>query len=560
MDGREEFRHAVTVTGNATRTEKSSLSRGQCLWALLAIVVLIALPIRIYLAARAAMISRDGAVFIWYAQDLADHPITEMQEQAQHPLYPAMVLAGHGAVRGLRAMGVATDALADSVRSWSLAAVAVTLIGGLAVVIATYVLASSVFDRRIGLIAAGLAATAAEFCQLSADALTDMPHLAIYLFAMAAAIRGIRDRRMYWLLVAGALSGAAFLIRPEGAEVAVAAVVVLALPAKGQTWRQRLIGVAVLGLGAGLVASPYMLATGKLVKKKSVPRLLGGDDSAEKAPVPFATPFHHSDASAPLRSRLGSGYTFASSYGSTQGIVDLARAVALIAEKWLRALRVTFMLPAIVWLILRRKPPGEPTGQRLIAAAGLLHLLILVALIIRFDYWKLFSLRHVMVLAGLTLPFAAAGAAAILDAVKLQRRMVVAIVLAVAMIGPTLPWLLEKRHLEDAHLRRTGEWIRAHDERKSRILTTRHRVAFYAGGIHVRSPLEVNAGWILDVARNEKPGWLVFDQRRMLRESEGFFDDLEAAAGGTLELVHVAPPPDREGERRVIVYRYRPSP
>ena len=96
----------------------------------------------------------------------------------------------------------------------------------------------------------------------------------------------------------------------------------------------------------------------------------------------------------------------------------------------------------------------------MIAAVGLLHLIILVALIIRFDYWDLFSLRHVMVLAGLTLPFSAAGVVIILDAAKEQWRRGIALLLAVAMIAPTLPWLLETRHADRAYLRQAAKWIR----------------------------------------------------------------------------------------------------
>ena len=139
------------------------------------------------------MISRDGVTFIWYAQRLANGPIAQMRVQDQHPLYPVSVYAAHRVIDAVQ--NVFPDWLADPVVSWPAAAMAVTLAGGLLVVVAVSCLAAALFDRRVAILAALLAALTAEFCQLSADALSDMPHLALYLFALAAGIRGIGRAR-----------------------------------------------------------------------------------------------------------------------------------------------------------------------------------------------------------------------------------------------------------------------------------------------------------------------------------------------------------------------------
>ena len=529
--------------------------RRKRLAALLAIVVLIGLPIRVYLAARAAMISRDAAVFIWYAQGLANDPVAEMREQAQHPLYPAMVLAAHGVIDVFSA--AVPGLFSDPVVSWQLSALAVTFAGGLVVIVAVYVLAAILFDRRVALIAAALAAAAAEFCQLSADGLTDMPHLSLYLLGLAAGIRGIDTRRQRWLFVAGLLSGLAYLIRPEGAEVAVATVGA-ALLARRWRARDRIVGVIAVCLAAAVVASPYMLVTGKLVQKKAIGRFLRSA-KAPGTPVralegELATSDMVSDARpcaiAPYRA------------GVEGGIVDLARAGGRILENWARSLRVTFLLPAVLWLIRRRDLPAAPNGWRLVAAAAALHLWILIALIIRWDYWALFSLRHVMILAALTLPFSAAGVSVLLGAVTGRWRWGVAAILTVVMVAPTLPWLLETRHTDEAHLRRAGEWIRAHSDGPARVLTTRHRVAFYANGLHLRSPLEANVEVILAEVRARRPDYVVFDERRMLRASASFFDDLQRAIrpGESLKQVHLEAAHGTRGCERAIVYRYAGPP
>lgn len=253
LDERRGLSHAVGVKTAAEDNQiVDSCRRYRQTVIFLTLVVLAALGVRLLVAGRAEMISRDGAKFIWYAQGLNHDPLGEMRLQDQHPLYPALVLGTHKVLDSIRAIfGVVP---VDPVQSWSLAAVIVTLVGGAAVVIAVYLLANALFDARVALIAALLAAVAAEFCQLSADALSDMPHLSVYLWAMAAGIHGLRDRKRVWLFIAGVLSGIAFLFRPEGAEVAIVITVGIALLARGWSLRDRAIGVVVVCLGATIIA------------------------------------------------------------------------------------------------------------------------------------------------------------------------------------------------------------------------------------------------------------------------------------------------------------------
>ena len=139
---------------------------------LVAVVVLLALPIRLYLALDAEMISRDGVGFIRYAQGLVDDPLSELRSQDQHPLYPVMVLVAHGFLEGLdRIIPVLPS---GAVLSWQSSAMLVTLLGGLFVVVSVYVLTRLLFDHKVALLSAVLTSLAAEFCQYSADALTDM--------------------------------------------------------------------------------------------------------------------------------------------------------------------------------------------------------------------------------------------------------------------------------------------------------------------------------------------------------------------------------------------------
>jgi len=628
----------VTQDNRVPSCSKPQRRRVACL----AVIVLIAMGVRVFLALQAEMISRDGAKFIWYAQGLGCDPLAEMRTQDQHPLYPTLILASHKVLEGMRFVcGAVPD---HPIRSWALAGVIVSLAGSAVLIIAVYLLAQTLFDTRVGIIAAMLAATAAEFCQLSADVLSDMPHLAVYLLAMTAGIRGLRDQKRVWLFAAGALSGMAFLIRPEGAEVAMVLAVGVVFLTRGWPMRNRAIGVIVVCLGAAIVASPYMAMTGKLVPKKSIKQMLWGDEAEqassdtgvlnvpegrhENSPaiyrwecryiterkVPSGTTELYGNHRSVVPTGLSSGWSISKPSDESLGycrtvptgqekrlmLASVADRVPLllksndhlhcsraaaqasahrscpyiqalktptwlfafgrVAAYWVRSLRVTFLLPIVVWLIRRRRPAVEKIGAQLVMAALSLHVMIAIALIVRFDYWTWFSLRHVMILAGLTLPFSAAGIAAILEMVPCRRHRIIAIVLVMALVGPTVPWMLETRHNDQLHIRKAGQWICEHGERAGQlaIMTNRHRAAFYANGTWIGCPSEDEVDQILTEARYRRPQWLVFDEKRCIKAVPDFFERLERSTitGETLQRVNIVSASDDLDNDRAIIYRY----
>ncbi len=486
------------------------------------------------------MVSRDTVGFIWYAQALEHTPLQAMRERAQHPGYPAMVLAAHKLIERLPVLPAAMRH--DEVRSWTAAAIGVSMLGGLAVVLACYALTAQLFNRSVGLIAALLAAAAAEFCQLSADGLTDMPHLAIYLTALWATLRGLDQGRLRWFAVAGVLAGLGYLVRPEGAEPAVVAAVLLVTPRISHlAVSRRLACLACLVVCAAVLAGPYMLATGKLVQKKPVGEWLSVQTEAMRSPAGDA-----GDRACVRTAGMGG---------------DAMRALWPIAENWVRSLRGTYLLAVIPWLIWRRRMAGSLMGTRAVAVCMGLHVVILIALLVRFNYWSLFSLRHVMVLAGLTLPFAAAGVVLLIERLPESRQGWAAVLLGAVLVGPTFPWMFQARFREDAHYRSAAAWMQAETPRRPRIMTAWERMAFYAYGDYIPAPWRADPARYLRAARKTRPDWLAFDERRMLKESPDFFTALIGAvrSGERLELARIETCNTGRGTRRVLIYRYEAS-
>ncbi len=513
---------------------------------LLAIVLLVALPIRLYLVTYATAVSRDTVRFVEYAKQLRTEPLQAIQEHDQPPLYPAMIAASHSLLSPINNV---FPTLKDPVASWSAAAVKPALIGGLALVIAAYCLARVLFDHRVGLYAALLSALAAEFCQLSADGLSDMPHLSLYLFALAAGIHGLQQKRFHWLAACGLLSGLAYLIRPEGAEAALAVAAGIAFFIPRWTFRQRLISLLTISAAALALAAPFMLITGKLIQKKSLEKfLIGNNASCIRHEYSLQLRIPKPNCKNPKIQLAGTSPT-----DHQKGFIAVSR----ILENWGRSLRYTLFLPAIAWLVLRRGLAGQQTGQRVVLFNLALHWLVLLALILRFDYLELFSLRHVMILAGLTLPFSAAGVVAVIDTIPWKRRKLFSGILLIALVAPTLPWMLETPHGNVQAIRRAGEYIRSISQSSPRILTDRHRAAYYANGQHLYMPKTCPPKKALQLARRKNADFLVFEPRRALAVQKDFFQTLETALQPDESLRrHDIKIPDSQNGSQTVIYRF----
>ncbi len=474
------------------------------------------------------MLSRDGVVFIDYAQSLQNAPLETLRAQAHHPLYPLSILA---------AKSTLFAGVSDPVRQWELAGVVAAMMAGLLLVLAEYALARALFNRQAGLWAALLTACCAEFCQLSADALSDMLHLALYGTAATLGLRLIQTWHWGWAIGAGAVSSLAFLTRPEGGEVALLLLpAVLIAPGK---WSKKCASLGLVVAGFVVAASPYMIITGKVVQKKSLEQFIFGMEA--EPPVEHSASIDFSAQALPL--------------ASMSGIAPMA---AVLLENYFRSFRIMLFLPVLFWWIrYRRCPVGKRDVAWILALMGA-HVLILFALITRFEYLDDVSLRHVFILTGLTLPFAAAGIVALLQ--PYTRRLVKGSLLAAFLVIPTLPWMFEARHTEDLYLRRAGEWIRQEAGDDQRIMTTRMRIAYYAAGELLPSSPGVSVPWIYRLANEHDAQWLVFDTHRKLEQDPDFFITLEAETpeGSALERVHEEH--STRAGRSARIYRYGPAP
>lgn len=241
-------------------------------------VLAVAAGLRIVLAMAMPCVSRDGALFSWFARDLGAYgpallaPPSEasLPVYEQHPLFPMLLL---GAQRVLRVLN-----FEDAPGTWIIAGQVINVVVGVAIVglcgALGAALAAYLFPRSarpdaprpadVGVWCGLLAALLPMGAWLSADVMSDSLHAAFYLGGLLALLFALR-----WPLaaVAGICGGLAFLTRPEGAAVLAAGVSVLLA-------RRRTLGVAGLSAGGAalvggflLCAAPYWLLSGRLTPK-----------------------------------------------------------------------------------------------------------------------------------------------------------------------------------------------------------------------------------------------------------------------------------------------------
>lgn len=428
----------------STRIQESPPPQGCCApaWGLFGALA-VALLIRVYLCWTAVTIAPDGGLFIHYARDLRVDPIPALRDYShrQAPLYSVLVAV---AITPARWVASGPDA-------WILAGRFVATTCGLLAIVGVFALTRRLYDARAAIIAALLMAILPDAAQLCANVLSDMTHLALYLFALLALIVAIeRGTAPQWAFLTGILSGLAFLARPEGAAVATIGVGLILFLSRAAP-RARVVAILALVGGFVLAAGPYQLLTGKLVAKKDLFEM--------------------------LRLTLG----FGGGWGESGAAVaaELAPPIEVLRQ-WFRAGRV--MIPLLAIAALKLCPPRFPARWVLYTAFAA-HMALLNLLDIRHGY---VDRRHALLLAVLCLP----PASALLDAIAARvagrrgagwRNGMIAASLGVCLLA-FAPWLLRPVQAGDDHVPAMGRWLAAHAPADAKVVATSRlrRVAVYA--------------------------------------------------------------------------------
>ncbi|HVP10537.1 MAG TPA: glycosyltransferase family 39 protein [Phycisphaerae bacterium] len=467
-------------------------------WQALAATLLLALVLRGVLCSRLACLSRDGVQFITFARQLASDPIATMTATTKQPGFSWLLLGLHGAVN------LVVDA--SSPFAWQRCGQTIALVGGICVCGLIFVLTRRLFDTATTAIAGIFGAVWPQGAHLSADVLSDMPHLALYLAAFLFAYRALKSDRLGWLVPSGIVAGLAYMLRQEAMGLVVAAAVCWAWPDRRRSWLRQLAGVATVALCFAAVIAPYSIATGKVLPNKNPWNLLfgtpqklttetsnekdeGGRMKDEKVAEAGATAvvgslfilhpssFIFPSASLPARR---DGDVFA-------GVTSWWMAPPKMIEGWAKSGRYIISTLFLLALVLKSAPRADPTGRRLAIAAVFLQLL---AVQFRIKSYGEISSRYMIIPLVLCIPWAASGLLALLNVVAARLRAAwnvqsidVRTLGTILVALPMLYYLARPINYEKAQFRHAGEWLYQHARPGDLVLAhdRLEQLMFYAG-------------------------------------------------------------------------------
>ncbi len=505
-------------------------------------ILLLAAVLRLFLCVQLPCISRDGVQFVTFARDLAVDPVSALRATTKQP--------------GMSLLMLAADRLIFSTfyrehpLVWQACGQLLSFLGGVAVCCLVCLLTLRLFGSSAAQIAGILAALWPQGAHLSADVLSDMPHLGLYLCAILLGYNAIQKGRIPHLALCGFIAGLAYLLRQEALGAVCAVAFCWVFPAGGRRLRRRLMGVVALALAFALPVAPYAVAAGRVMPNKSFRDLLFGSPVVED-----------DDASPEAPASAGEVPVIEPRPPSLAHVIPWWQAPARMAEEWAKSGRYVLSTLVLLALFLKSAPRAEPTGRRLVVIAILLHL---VAVQLRVKAFGEISSRYLVIPAALTIPWAAAGAITILTVVAARLRasaddlrstFVVWLVGSLIIVLPLLYYTTRPADESKRHYRQAGDWLRKHASPADRILAhdRLEQLMFYAA----RSPrastwLRQTGAPSLDSLREDierlQPDWFVEVRagRDGPSEAPEYFRALEEAVVPSMQLAWVVGPPERK--------------
>jgi hypothetical protein len=254
---------------------RSALPQAESSWsfrrelALLATLSLLAAGSRAWLIGHTEVAARDSVGFIRYALEFERYPWKEVLERnLQHPGYPLVVLAVSWPVRHF--LG------GTNPFSMQLSAQLASALAGVLLVIPMYYVGRELVGRWASFWGTALFQCLPVSARVMSDALSEATFLLFTATALLLALHALRKHSVARFAWCGLFGGLAYLTRPEGALVVLAAgLVLLAMQFSSArcSWRRVVACAAALLVAAAAVASPYVWVTGRLTNKPTPRRL-----------------------------------------------------------------------------------------------------------------------------------------------------------------------------------------------------------------------------------------------------------------------------------------------
>jgi 4-amino-4-deoxy-L-arabinose transferase-like glycosyltransferase len=501
-------------------------------------ILALAVAVRVTTAVRSPAISKDGTRYLSDSQGFTENPLGFVGEGQELPFIPVSIALIRPLLSGFSFQSEAY-ALAAAGRT-------VSIVAGVWMVLMIFLITRRLFDSRTGIWAAIFASLMDQFVVYSADVVSDIVFVSLELTGLLLLIEAFGRPAIGRFVLVGLAGSICYLTRREGLLLLCAAGAVL-LFYKGYGWRRRGVHLVAVLIGFAPLAVPFMWKIGGI----SPP----ADDNIyrflESASTPSLTP--------PLAMAASSG----------ERIGRLGEFGRTFLEKWAKSLRYLLAAFFLMWFVPPRSSRAAvgPAWVLAILAAGHVAILLLF-----FQLWQILSIRYVLPLTALSLPWVASGFIKLSGFVASGRRgeghqipsdakiavqFRTAVLAAVAGIfsfyiyrgnNPGTEWITE-----------TAEWISESTPANARFLVTDVRIGFYSDRASINSdqlwppdkrvPRLPSLETILATAWSEKIDYFAGSIRRLKWDADGdnlllqleaspAFQPVFATQGRTLGIVY----------------------
>jgi hypothetical protein len=547
------------MEGHAVDTADSHApSSSGAFWRDLGLIVLLlvlAVTLRGWVLTHTEVPARDAVGFIRYALAFEDEPWwTVLQKNHQHPGYPLSILAVSMPVRAL--------SQAEPAETMSLSARLASGIAATLLVIPMFFLGKLLFHRAAGFGAAALFQCLPVSAHVLSDGLSEALYLLLVSTALVIAVLAFRNWRPGYFVLCGLTAGLAYLTRPEGILlVAATGLVLVALcVAQRRSLKQFTVCAGGLVVAAGLVGSPYVLATGHFTGKPSFGQMIGTDAIPEREEGPR----HVTRAPGVAQPLLAT--TFAFTLELKQAVWQRAALAAWnLCGELVKCFHYVAWLPTLLGMWWFRRRPWIVPGLWVVLALCILWICCLCWLAVAVGY---LSDRHLLLLV-LCGSFATAAAVWELPSRLLawyrrqawsgvaggpfQHSLGTALAAAALLSGLLaigLPKTLERLHGNRAGYHAAGLWLAEHASPVDIILDEHCWAHYYAGRVFLEHKTVVcPAGYqpvrYVVVGRRDKEPLLNWNRDRP-------FDENELKKAG--QVVYSWPTAVRQDDAAVVVY------
>ncbi|MCS6863863.1 MAG: glycosyltransferase family 39 protein [Gemmataceae bacterium] len=452
---------AATVGGRLEVVQRPRKLWGPDYWRLVALV-LVAGGLHAWLIAHTAITARDSLGFARLAlcfqnPSLAPpHPDGRPKNTLDHiraaehpPGYPLAVWATDAVLQRFSTQPVPERIL--------LACQLANAIAAVLLVIPTYLLGRMLFSRNVGWAAALLFQVLPVPARITSDGLTEGVYLLMASVAVLLAVRAVTRPRISGFLACGLATGAAYLVRPEGLLVAVAAMIVACICAAKRQWPREAAWGRILALviGVGLVAVPYMALIGKISNKPTGEYL-----------NPLESPAGPLYRGAPTSQRLTSSLGIVAAWWNHEKDADIPRelwAFQAVAKEMAKGSNYCVWPLALFAIVTLRRSFVTQPGLGVLLWLIACNTALLVYLAARVGY---VSERHTLLLtllgcqlAAAALPLLAQALGQLVPALQRLGVRLMAASLLVAVVGAALPFVLKPMHSHREGHKHAGLWL-----------------------------------------------------------------------------------------------------